>query len=175
MSHGDLAKPKAERNEARLEFVRHLPCLLLREHYVRHIHECSMAYHGARVLVEAHHVYNGGSGGVGIKPDDFRTIPLCTRAHREYHEMGKASFALKYGINLEAHISRINLEFAAQHKPTPRSRKKQAKGYIKIQSCQACGRSHERLSKLKIQDINLALGKVTFMCPVKSVTSEAAI
>jgi len=55
--------------------------------------------------IEAAHVRLGSNSGVGIKPDDSRTIPLCGGLeghHAEQHRIGERAFAEKYGLDLEA-------------------------------------------------------------------------
>lgn len=43
-----------------------------------------------RPAAEAHHAFrNAGGGGMGIKPCDFLTVPLCREHHRELHKRGR--------------------------------------------------------------------------------------
>lgn len=49
-------------------------------------HRCCAC--GARENIEAHHwAWNGK--GIGTKPDDHRTVPLCQRCHDTFHATGK--------------------------------------------------------------------------------------
>lgn len=67
-----------ERDDAHLEYLRQLPCLVC----------------GDNVSVEAAHIRFTDrraakfNPGVGQKPSDFWCVPLCGRHHREQHEMG---------------------------------------------------------------------------------------
>jgi len=47
---------------------------------------------------EAAHVRLGTDGGMGMKPGDNWTIPLCSDHHREQHQIGEASFQERYQI-----------------------------------------------------------------------------
>lgn len=38
--------------------------------------------------MHAHHQRQSGGGGMGLKPDDTRTVPLCDAHHREFHKTG---------------------------------------------------------------------------------------
>ena len=47
---------------------------------------------------DAHHAL--GKRGVGIKPSDFGTVPLCRRHHDELHRVGRRSFELVHRVSL---------------------------------------------------------------------------
>ena len=47
---------------------------------------------------DAHHAI--GRRGVGIKPSDFGTVPLCRVHHTEIHQMGKDTFQREHSIDL---------------------------------------------------------------------------
>lgn len=49
--------------------------------------------------VVAHHVRLGGGGGIGIKPSDYRTVPLHTEEHFHLHNKGEASYWKEKGID----------------------------------------------------------------------------
>ena len=61
---------------------------------------------GSSANVCAAHVRNGGGGGMGLKPDDFRTVPLCwgpnANIHRQLgchdrqHIVGEETFWQEY-------------------------------------------------------------------------------
>jgi len=55
--------------------------------------ECSLR-------IECAHVRGGTDGGMGKKPSDKFTIPLCDTHHAEQHRIGEAPFAKRYGLNL---------------------------------------------------------------------------
>ena len=57
-------------------------------------HDCSNR-------IEAAHVRIGTDGGIGMKPSDCWTIPLCSSAHREQHKIGEAPFEKRYGIDMK--------------------------------------------------------------------------
>lgn len=42
--------------------------------------------------IEVAHVRIGSGAGVGQKPDDYRTVPLCKPCHTSQHSMGERSF-----------------------------------------------------------------------------------
>ena len=46
--------------------------------------------------VDPHHVRTRGAGGGEVA----NLVPLCRAHHDELHQMGRKSFALKYGVNL---------------------------------------------------------------------------
>jgi hypothetical protein len=52
----------------------------------------------------AHHVRMGGHGGTGIKPSDYRTVPLTDEEHRLLHQMGERTFWGRYGVDPEEFI-----------------------------------------------------------------------
>lgn len=54
-------------------WVKALPCLMRG----RDDHDCIPP-------IEAHHT--GGRPGMSIKSDDRDTVPLCSQAHREFHQ-----------------------------------------------------------------------------------------
>jgi hypothetical protein len=72
-----------------LAFVRTLPCVIC----------------GDDTTVEAAHVrmmdptVAKPMTGIGIKPDDMFTLPLCGKHHREQHAMREATFWEQHGID----------------------------------------------------------------------------
>lgn len=79
-------KQQPFRNEKHLAFVRKLPCCVNRV-------ACGQ-------LVHAHHVRSAATAGTGMKPTDFRTVPLCSIHHNELHQLGHETFQLKYALDL---------------------------------------------------------------------------
>lgn len=68
--------------------------------------------------IEFAHIRLGAQGnGVGIKPHDAHGISLCSDHHREAHQKGEATFAKKYGIDLQ----KLAREFAMKS-PVPEVR-----------------------------------------------------
>lgn len=44
------------------------------------------------VGIEVAHVRLGSGAGMGQKPDDWRTVPLCRDCHQNQHTMGEETF-----------------------------------------------------------------------------------
>lgn len=80
-----MARPKLQRftNEAYLDFVRQLPCVVT-----------------GTTNSEAHHLIGHGHSGMGTKSHDLLTFPLSTEAHRELHQDPKA-WERQHGSQLE--------------------------------------------------------------------------
>lgn len=167
-----------DRSEERLAFVRDMPCLIIshgkcldafRFPFLAHAQMCDWNKL-EEAHCEAHHVYDGVQGGTALKPDDSRTVPLCQSAHEEFHRIGKQSFEAKYGLDLEAHIRRINAEFAKLHPSQPKKeRKKQTRGTKKIHNC-ACRKDHD-LPWDKVQETED--GRLIYRCPTSNAELEA--
>lgn len=69
-----VPKDPPGRSEAYLDFVREHAC----------------CYCCAPPRSEAHHYApTGRGGGMGMKCDDHRTVPLCSGCHRHFHDHGK--------------------------------------------------------------------------------------
>lgn len=68
-------------------------------------HACSVggaSGHGCGGKIEAAHVRGGTDGGLGVKPSDTYTIPLCSDHHAEQHRIGEAAFCKRYAIDMIA-------------------------------------------------------------------------
>jgi hypothetical protein len=76
------------RNPEHLAWIRSLQCA---------IRGCS-----CRDGSQAAHVRVGTGGGMGLKPPDRYTVPLCHEHHREQHQVGHRAFDEKHGIDLRA-------------------------------------------------------------------------
>lgn len=77
-------KPDPRRASAHLAFVRSLPCLAC----------------GASAPSQAAHVRSSGDGGVGTKPADKFSLPLCPRCHLDdQHRIGELAFYGRLGID----------------------------------------------------------------------------
>ena len=80
---------KRVKSEAYLKFIRSLPCLLC----------------GDNTSVEAAHIRFGDiragkrPTGMGEKPDDRWTLPLCKRHHDEQHKRGERLFWTQAGVS----------------------------------------------------------------------------
>lgn len=85
-----MKKQPRQHDEKHLQFIRELPCL------------CCLN----SIETEAAHVRMSDAraakvnAGVGAKPDDCWTVPLCSDHHRIQHHMGsEARFWTQYGID----------------------------------------------------------------------------
>lgn len=76
-------KVKTQRSAAYLQFVRGHECLVTKSNYGVVAHHVRMFPHG---------------GGVGLKPSDYRVVPLNQMKHMELHQYGEKHFWKKYGI-----------------------------------------------------------------------------
>lgn len=85
------------RNSSYLEFIRKLPCIA-----------CS-----TEVGVQAAHVRASGDGGMGLKPSDYRAVPLCVRCHGDQHQRGEAAFWRGLGADPNALIIRLITAYIA--------------------------------------------------------------
>jgi hypothetical protein len=63
--------------------------------------ECAVRDAECSGRIEAAHVRTGTDGGLGVKPSDCWTIPLCTLHHRFQHDVGEAHFELDYRIDMK--------------------------------------------------------------------------
>lgn len=52
--------------------------------------------------IEVSHIRTAANAGVGIKPHDSSSTPMCTGHHREYHQDGHNTFEKRHGVNLKA-------------------------------------------------------------------------
>lgn len=53
--------------------------------------------------IEAHHVREGDHGqGMGQKPDDSSSVPLCSKAHKRLHDKGSKTFEKEWRVDLSA-------------------------------------------------------------------------
>lgn len=65
-------------------------------------HECAIASkHDCAGRIEAAHVRSGTDGGLGVKPSDYWTLPLCSDAHRRQHDIGEKQFEREFEINMK--------------------------------------------------------------------------
>lgn len=80
-------------------------------------HECSITgKHDCEGRVEACHVRTGTDGGTGVKPSDNFTVPLCSKAHAEQHNIGEPSFEHRYGISMKLIAATLWLRSPARRK-----------------------------------------------------------
>lgn len=145
-----LPKPTREKDDDYLAFVKRRPCL---------VHECK------GVDVDAHHVREKGKGGIGTKPSDRRTVPLCRKHHDFYHQQGRANFERDFAIILEYEIERLNKAYTRL--PQPRRARSVQPKIRRIEVTCVCLRRSHKLAPSKLQ------GK-TFRCPVTNQMVKVA-
>lgn len=90
---------KVLRSNDYINWIRTLPCIV-----------CTMAVGyipSMEFRSDPHHIPLKGHGGMGIKTDDNRTIPLCRFHHELYHQMGRESFEDRFCLDYEYIIKRL--------------------------------------------------------------------
>lgn len=80
-----ITKHKPARSEEYLDYIRRKPCWVCQGNS------------------EPHHT---GERGVGQKGSDFSAMPLCTKHHRECHDMGKDTFQERYEVVLAEAVAK---------------------------------------------------------------------
>lgn len=92
------------RNDDYLAFVRTLPC----------------AATGDTRNVVAHHVRLGpGGGAIGLKPSDYRCVPLTAYEHQHLHNMGERAFWREISHDFEDVIFATVLQYIHARAPRP--------------------------------------------------------
>lgn len=86
------------RNPAYLEFVRAQCCVRCHE----------VQWHGKN---EAAHVRIGGGGGTGIKPSDYKAVPMCHDCHAHQHQHGERSFWAEVGREPEEIMAELLVQY----------------------------------------------------------------
>ena len=81
---------KIYRNSRYLAWLRTRPCCVT----------------GATIDVQAAHIRLGLGGGMGIKPSDYRAVPIQAITHRQQHQMGEKAFWLLHAREPEVEIMR---------------------------------------------------------------------
>ena len=76
-------QPDPRRNATHLKFIRSLPC-------------CTCA---ARAPSEAAHIRAGNDGGLGVKPSDRFTVPMCHGCHARQHQLGELAWWSGHGVD----------------------------------------------------------------------------
>lgn len=94
----ERVKPKQgrERNEDHLDFIRRLPCTVCRIEGVDAAH-----------IRYADLQRGKGITGMGRKPDDKWTLPLCRPCHREQHGMNERQYWHRHEIDALALAERL--------------------------------------------------------------------
>lgn len=80
-----MKKNPPPRSRKYLEYIRSLNCLITKADYE----------------IVAHHVKIFKDGGMGIKPSDYRTVPLTPLEHQRLHAMGEHSYWAAKKIDVE--------------------------------------------------------------------------
>jgi len=88
-----IEKTKRYRSEKYLNFIRSKRCLI-----------CDR-------LAEPHHVKINHNSGMGRKPDDTYSIPLCRDHHEEIEKLNTVSFCDKYVIDIYNELFLLVKEF----------------------------------------------------------------
>jgi hypothetical protein len=70
-------------------------------------HECLVCDQECNGGIEAAHVRTGTGGGMGMKPHDRWTVPLCTYHHSIQHAMGEAAFQAKYKVDMKSVAAKL--------------------------------------------------------------------
>ena len=52
--------------------------------------------------------HTGSDGGMSMKASDYTCVPLTPEEHREYHQIGRASFERKYGVSFQQAVRRLS-------------------------------------------------------------------
>ena len=97
-----LQKPKTIKNKKYKEWISGLAC-------------CVSGYRHPDEPNDPHHVPAAGHGGMAIKADDTRCIPLRHDLHVEFHQIGSKSFAEKYRIDFEVLIEAYQNLYRRKH------------------------------------------------------------
>ena len=61
--------------------------------------------------IVAHHVRLDKSGGVGLKPSDYKTIPLTDKQHVHLHQVGESYYFNKNNIDPFKEIAEYLFEY----------------------------------------------------------------
>ena len=81
--------------------------------YLEYIRSCFCEVTGTDQDVVAHHV-RLGFFGTGIKPSDFRSVPLSAEQHARLHHIGEKRFWENYGMDPDQVILRHLLVYIAK-------------------------------------------------------------
>lgn len=77
------------RDEKHLDFIRSLPCVICRNNI--ETEACHIRFSDARI--------GKLNPGVGARPHDFFTVPLCGKHHREQHQGSEPKFWQSHNID----------------------------------------------------------------------------
>ena len=102
-------KPNLRSRVQHLTFVRQLPCVAC----------------GKAPPSHAAHVRTGTDGGVGMKPSDRYTVPLCATCHAKQHRVGELTFwsALRFDpLNVALRLWTVSCDIEAGARTVFRAR-----------------------------------------------------
>lgn len=160
-----IPKPKRERDEQYLAWIRTQPCCLWNP-------KCNQP-------AEPHHVREKGKGGMGTKPSDRRTVPLCRGAHDVYHEIGREEFEAAECVDLEAIILRLNREYDKLNKKPRRLKAVSVKLKSFRVDCNCRDRKHDiprAKGRIKIEPAGVS-DRITleFLCVTTNTRKEVSL
>jgi hypothetical protein len=64
----------------------------------------------------AHHVRAGGNGGMGLKPSDYRTVPLTAFQHHKLHSMIETKYYEMFEVPIDDVIADLLQRYLRQKK-----------------------------------------------------------
>jgi hypothetical protein len=77
-----------QKDEKHCEWIRSLPCIICLDNTASEC--CHIRYSEPKAAKPI--------TGLGIKPDDCWTLPMCNQHHRQQHEIGERTFWNAYSI-----------------------------------------------------------------------------
>lgn len=102
-------KKKKSRNSDYLKWIDRQPC-------------CVTGFNTDNYSITHHHVRIGNEGGTGLKPSDYRCIPLSMYCHTIglncVHSMGERSFFKHHDFDPDKTIVRLLLQYISKKHPT---------------------------------------------------------
>jgi len=104
-------KPDPRRRVQHLAFVRQLPCVAC----------------GKAAPSESAHVRTGTDGGIGMKPGDRYTVPLCINCHAQRHRVGDLTFCSRFRfdpLSLALRLWTVSSDLAAGERIVFRARQR---------------------------------------------------
>jgi hypothetical protein len=112
--------PKAPKRASRWRSQAH--CNFVRSH------ECCVFECSGRPI-EVAHVRIGSGAGMGQKPDDWRTVSLCSEHHAEQHRIGEETFWLRrLGLSRIEELVEAFIKASPKRAEIERERKERSDG-----------------------------------------------
>lgn len=75
------------------------------KNYMAWVRTLNSVVSGSNQYVVAHHVRCFGWGGIGLKPSDYRVVPLTHEEHLDLHQNGEEDFWEHHDIEPRSHIA----------------------------------------------------------------------